>query len=60
MSTRKKFIKTIDTKERRLYQCPECGMKYLDRKIAKKCRAWCSKYKACNLEYIKYAVSNEN
>ena len=53
------MVKVIKQKNRTLYQCPECGMKYLDKEIAKKCQAWCAKYKACNLEYIKYAVNEK-
>ena len=37
----------------RLYRCPECGLHYRDEKIAKKCAAWCCKYKSCNLEITK-------
>jgi uncharacterized paraquat-inducible protein A len=43
----------------KLYQCPECGLKYRDPEIAKKCEAWCREHKSCNLEIIKYAVTEE-
>ena len=36
-----------------LYQCPECELHYADKVTAKKCRAWCSKYKSCHLEITK-------
>ena len=42
-----------------LYQCPECGLKYKEKKWADKCQAWCAKYKSCNLEIIKYALKAE-
>ena len=38
------------------YKCPECDHYYLDRKTAKKCAAFCKKYKACNMEITKHAV----
>jgi len=37
----------------KLYQCPECGLHYTSKAVAKKCEAWCSKYKSCNLEITK-------
>jgi hypothetical protein len=44
-------------KEDTLYQCPECGMKYKDKSIADRCEAWCKEHHSCNLDIIKYAVS---
>lgn len=43
-----------------LYQCAECGLKYKDQGTAEKCEAWCQEHKSCNLDIIKYAVSEEN
>lgn len=40
----------------KLYQCPECGLKYREKEIVEKCEAWCQEHKSCNLEIIKYAV----
>jgi hypothetical protein len=37
----------------KLYQCPECGLHYRDIAATKKCQAWCTKYKSCNLEIAK-------
>jgi len=42
-----------------LHPCPECGMHYLEKEIAKKCEDWCKKYKSCNVELIKLAVENK-
>lgn len=44
----------IDKKQ--LYQCVECGLHYADEEMAKKCAAWCSKHKACNLEITKLSA----
>jgi predicted Zn-ribbon and HTH transcriptional regulator len=43
----------------KLYECQECGMKYRDKELAEKCRAWCAKHKSCNLDIIKFAVEEE-
>lgn len=45
--------KLEDTAPTKLYQCPECGLHYEDKATAKKCAAWCSKYKSCNLKITK-------
>jgi hypothetical protein len=37
----------------KLYKCPECKLHYKDKETAIHCRAWCSKYKSCNLEITK-------
>lgn len=39
-----------------IFQCPECGFFYREKKWAEKCRNWCRKYKTCNLEIIKHAI----
>ena len=39
-----------------VFQCSECGLHYTDKEIAKKCEKWCSKYKSCNLAFIKFSV----
>jgi len=48
--------KTKKEREKRLYQCPECGLWYREKKWAKKCENWCKKHKSCNLEIIKHAI----
>ncbi len=45
--------------EQKIFQCPECGLYYYDEEIAKKCEAWCNKYKSCNLEITKLAVESQ-
>lgn len=42
-----------------LYVCEECGLKYRDYEIAKKCEEWCRKHGACNLEIIRHAIDFE-
>lgn len=46
-------------KERQLYRCGECGLKYLDPQIAQKCQQWCKIHKSCNLEIIKKSISQK-
>lgn len=41
----------------KLYTCPECGLSYKEKGLAKKCEAWCKKHNSCNLEITKYAVN---
>ena len=50
------MIKKIQQDKR--YQCEECFLRYADKEWAKKCEAWCKKYKSCNLEIIDHAIKN--
>ncbi len=43
----------------KLYTCPECGLSYLTKDLAKKCEAWCKKHNSCNLEITKNSVNKE-
>lgn len=52
------MVKVIINKNRKLYQCEECGFKYDNKEIAEKCQTWCKEHKSCNLEIIKYAVKD--
>ena len=52
------MVKIIQTDDKALYQCEECGLKYADKEIAEKCQAWCSEHKSCNLDIIKNAVKD--
>lgn len=45
--------------EKKVYQCPECGLHYEDEEIARQCEAWCREHKSCNLEITKFAVENK-
>ena len=51
------MVKIIQ-RDKELHQCEECGLKYIDKKWAEKCEAWCKKYKSCNLEIIDHAIKN--
>ncbi len=39
-----------------LWLCEECGLKYGDKDMAKRCEEWCSSHRTCNLEIIRHAV----
>ena len=49
-------MKKLQQKNQKLYFCPECGLKYQKKELAKKCESWCKKYKSCNLEIIQHAI----
>lgn len=40
----------------KFYMCPICGLKYKEKKWAKKCEEWCKKHNSCNLEITKHAI----
>ena len=42
--------------EPKLYQCPECGLRYKDKKTATQCEAWCKEHKSCSLEITELSV----
>lgn len=48
-------LKNANQKNRKLFQCSECGLRYAEKEIAEKCEAWCKEHKSCNLDIIKYA-----
>ncbi len=39
------------------HYCGECNMAYFDKKKACECEDWCKKHKSCNIEIIKYAIT---
>ena len=39
------------------HYCGECSMAYLNKKRACECEDWCKKYKSCNIEIIKHAIT---
>ena len=43
----------------KLFKCSVCGLYYRDVELAKKCKAWCTEHKSCNLEIAKYAVGSD-
>ena len=60
--TVRKVNKTCNSckKNKELYQCEECGLKYENKDWALKCQAWCNEHHSCNLEIIKRAVQENN
>lgn len=46
--------------KRNLSQCKECKLWYQEKAMAKKCEAWCKKYKSCNIEFIRQAVNPDD
>lgn len=51
-------VKNMNQKNRKLFQCPECGLWYAEKEIAEKCEAWCREHKSCNLDIIQHAVQD--
>lgn len=51
--------KLQDNAPNQQYQCIECGLHYEDKETAKKCEAWCSQNKSCNLEIIKNSTESK-
>ena len=45
--------------QQKLYECPECYLKYKDEKWAEKCEAWCRERHSCNLEITAHAEKPE-
>jgi len=43
-------------KKRKIFTCSRCGYSYKEREWAKKCEAWCTKYKTCNLEINEHRI----
>jgi len=53
------MVKKMMFKDKRVYECEECKLRYKNRKYAKKCENWCKKYKSCNLDITKYAIDKK-
>lgn len=49
----------MTNEDKKQYKCEECGMSYLEKELAEKCQAWCSKHQSCNIEIIKHAIESE-
>lgn len=45
--------------DKKLFQCPECGLNYRDLAMAKECENYCRENKACSMEIAKKAVEYE-
>jgi len=43
-------------KKSQVFRCPKCGYSYKEKEWAKKCEAWCTIHKTCNLEINKHRV----
>ncbi|MEX0932011.1 MAG: low molecular weight phosphatase family protein [Candidatus Saccharimonadales bacterium] len=46
----------MNQNNQKLYECPECHLKYRQKEWAQKCKAWCKKHRSCNLEITAHAV----
>jgi len=44
--------------DKKLYQCPECGLLYKEKEWSDRCEAWCKEHHSCNLEITKHAIKN--
>lgn len=43
-------------KDKKNFQCEECGFSYKDKKWAQKCEDFCKKHKSCSIEITKHSV----
>jgi len=50
------MVREIKQEKKELYQCEECGFKYVEKEWAEKCEDWCKKHKSCNLEITEHAI----
>jgi len=50
------MVKELTKANVRYFQCEECDMFYLDKKIAHECEDWCRKNHSCNILIIKHAI----
>ena len=46
----------VEYNGRTLFQCPECGLHYVDWQIAIECDKWCKEHHSCNLQITKHAI----
>jgi len=42
--------------KKEINKCKICNMKYKSKKIAKECKEFCKKHKACNSQLIKLSI----
>ncbi len=38
------------------YQCPQCGLNYVDAEVAKQCEAFCREHNACSFEITQNSI----
>ena len=50
------MVKEVTKNNKKYFQCEICGFYYKERVWAKKCEAFCKKYKSCSLEITKNSV----
>jgi hypothetical protein len=53
------MVKGLIKNKIKYYVCEECDMVYYKEIWAKKCEAWCRKYKSCNVKIISHSISNK-
>jgi len=53
------MVKLIKDKDKKLFQCKECGLLYKEKNWAERRKEWCRKNHTCNLKIIKHAEKNE-
>lgn len=54
------MTKTIKKCGKILYECEQCGFRYMDKDSAEECEKWCNDHHNCNLKIIKKAVGNKS
>ncbi len=40
------------------FECKECNFNYETEELAKKCEAFCRKYKSCSIEITRHAIES--
>jgi len=43
---------------KRIYQCPKCGLHYKEEKYANQCEMWCKGHESCNLDITGHAIES--
>lgn len=51
------MVKEISKDGTKYFVCEECSFVYLDKETAQECEDYCNKYKSCNIEITKKAIS---
>ncbi len=51
------MAKKAAVKNKKLYTCKVCGLKYADKKMAEKCQTWCKGHpNTCDPEITKHSI----
>lgn len=53
------MVKKVETKNKQVFECEECGMKYMSQEYAIQCENWCKENGTCNIEIIKNSINEE-